>query len=278
MGGGYIRTLLLFDTMDMVKLQASFHIMTDVFKSISFKLNLDEITPSNHDVIIAVVQKSLFVIDTHHSVIDGTLLTTIMDVWGKSYGCQSVQAPFHVEYTGNYPIHKRQILQLKEKYPFSDYVIATTLWSSYLYQMTKKRTFGHIISTRPLEHQYTPGNFITCVQVSYNPSFYDSCVHLTDLIHSVKHQRKTKCALLRCLVAHYISCDFIFDSWLSFKHVKFTTPCKGIYLTHWEDHPITYTHYLSMVGIHEEYYYLTHSMKECDSTTFHDFIKYSTIL
>ena len=57
---GYIRTLLLFDTMDMVKLQASFHIMTDVFKSISFKLNLDEITPSNHDVIIAVVQKSLF--------------------------------------------------------------------------------------------------------------------------------------------------------------------------------------------------------------------------
>jgi hypothetical protein len=300
----YFTTILLFEKLDLDNLDKSFKLTKSFFTKLSFNilfidcdnLNLKNYinnrvidTKSNKDIMITIIQNkllTLLVIDTNHQKVDGMLLFNIIDYWSILYKKNSsIYNDYKLEstnitniinnYKGNYPVNKMIISTLKEKYPFSDYVIVSILWSYYISKMSTKRKFGHVISNRTPGEKYTIGNFITVIGIELSDSFYESCLLLQNTIKRIKSIKTNKIVNYSSLLLNYCKCDVIFDSWLSFKHITFNDKKNiGIYSNNFKSNSnINIVEYVTTIAIHNDYYYLTHSINDCgDNNHFIEFI------
>jgi hypothetical protein len=306
---GYTGMVLLFENLDVNNLNKSFEMITHFFKSkFSFDIifmdcnsldlkyfinnyyNNRNNRKRKRDIIITVIQKEQYYvlfIESHHFKVDGELLFNIIDYWSNLYE-KKTQVTYNYnlltpnimcEHTGYYPVNKILISSLKKKYPFSDYVITTTLWSYFISQNTKYKTFGHVISYRTPNTIYSIGNYHTVQKpLKMCDLFYDSCLLLKNTIIKTKskiHYSKSISHLLNC-----IRSDIIFDSWLTYKHIEFDgKKCKGIYSTLHEYNNMHHTNImhansdnLFVVTFFDDYYYLSKPINGCNSDNFATFI------
>jgi hypothetical protein len=300
---GYTSMVLLFENLDVNNLNKSFEITTHFFKSkFSFDIifmdcnSLDLKTFINNyynnrnnrklkkDIIITVIQKEqyyVFFIESHHFKIDGELLFNIIYYWSKLYE-KKTQVTYNYnlltpnimcEHTGYYPVNKILISSLKKKYPFSDYVITTTLWSYFISQNTKKKKFGHVVSYRTPDTKYSIGNYVTMQKpLKLCDLFYDSCLLLKNTI------KKTKSKIYYKSISFNLNMkrsDIIFDSWLIYKHIEFDgKKCKGIYSTSHEYNNMHHanTDNVLYVTFYDDCYYLSKPINGCNSDNFVTFI------
>jgi hypothetical protein len=271
----YFTVVLVFPKLDPQALQTSFHKLRQEFP-LSFQLCfVDKYLIQPHrqnysaDVIITVIQQNMMVVDAHHTKIDGTLLVNIFFVWSKLYtSSEKIAISPTLPFTSFSMIPSSIIQSLKTKYPFSNYVIACTVWSYYMARGTKKK-FGHVISFRSNHQKNEIGNFITVGIVQLCDTFYESCASLKEMIQTKKTLQPNRTFEVFQTMLNYWKCDFLFDSWLSFKHVSFDGTPSGIYH---KNFLVSQTEFLGIVGMHEKNYYLSSLLDE-GSTRFSDFLK-----
>jgi hypothetical protein len=184
------------------------------------------------------------------------------------------------EHTGYYPVNKTLISSLKKKYPFSDYIITTTLWSYFISQNTKKKTFGHVVSYRTPDTIYSIGNYNTVQKpLKLCDLFYDSCLLLKNTIKRTKSKINYPKSI--SLILNNKRSDIVFDSWLTYKHIEFDgKKCKGIYSTlheYYNMHNANWVHNansdnLLYVTFYDDCYYLSKPINGCNSDNFATFI------
>lgn len=141
--------------------------------------------------------------------------------------------------------------------------------------MTTKQKFGHVISYRTPGEKYTIGNFITVIYVKLSDSFYESCLLLQNTIKNTKSIKINKIVDTPSLILNYCKSDIVFDSWLSFKHITFDDKKNiGIYSNNFKSNSkINIIEHVSTIAIHNDNYYLTHSIDGCgDTNNFIEFI------
>jgi len=305
---GYTSMVLLFENLDVNNLNKSFEMTTHFFKSkFSFDIifmdcnsldlkyfinnyyNNRNNRKRKKDIIITVIQKEQYYvlfIESHHFKIDGELLFNIVDYWSKLYE-KKTQVTYNYnlltpnimcEHTGYYPVNKILISSLKKKYPFSDYVITTTLWSYFISQNTKNKTFGHVISYRTVDTIYSIGNYCTVQKpLKLCDLFYDSCLLLKNTIKKTKS--KIEYPKFIPMILNNIKSNIVFDSWLTYKHIEFDgKKCKGIYAILHEYNNIhnvqMYSQFdkLLIVTFYDDCYYLSKPINGCNSDNFVTFI------
>jgi len=233
-------------------------------------------TPRTTNMCITLLQDrcTTMVIDVHHAFMDGTLVQNILSTWSQCYagGVRAMRPT--VNFLGNYSLAYPWFPALKKQYPFSDYIIATTLWSHFIAENTKTRRFGHVVSVRPARDVCTPGNFISVIEFELSESVLVSCQRLHEVIAQEKRTQSRVSAFLPSAV-NLVKCRVIFDSWLSFKHVKFAGAAPyGIYKKNFLTSNLNVVERIAIVGIHNNSYYMKQGIQGCSEESFISFMKH----
>jgi len=286
--------ILAMDTLNLSSLYQAYLTTTSRFPDMTFtfqylyhdvnsylqerKRTMTGMVPMLPMVSMTVVQNdgTFLIVDADHSKVDGTLLFHILSYWASQYHGSSIPSVLS-KYTGNYPLSKKRLQELKQVYPFSDYVLMTTLWS-YYFAHIKKQTFGHIVSKRKEHETYEIGNYITIVSTELYPDFKTSCSSLQHTIQSTKTTPLTRQQLFTRMVTHYVKSDVVFDSWTMFKHLSFSSYPRGIYRDHFYPCTANAVDYVLVIGIHDDMYYLTHAIPGCSSDSFSTWMSTNKIL
>ena len=283
--------ILAMDTLNLSSLYQAYLATTNRFSDMTFAFQyvhheigsyLQErkraVSYMSYMISITVVQQdgTFLIVDADHYKVDGTLLFHILSYWASQYHGPSIPSLVLPMYTGNYPLSKKKLQTLKQVYPFSDYVLMTTIWSYYL--ASTKKVFGHIVSKRNENETYEIGNYITIVPVELHPDFKTSCSSLQQTLHSVKSKTLTRQQLFTRMVTNYVKSDIVFDSWTMFKHLSFSKQPRGIYRDHLNPCKVNGLDYVVVIGMHDDTYYLTHAIPGCSQDSFSTWMSTNKIL
>jgi hypothetical protein len=178
----------------------------------------------------------------------------------------------------NYPISFEIIKKLKKKYNYSDYIITTTLWSLFLYEMNYADTFFHIISCRKKHELDKQGNYFCIEDIKIADDFEVTCKNMKSIIENNKINYISKHECVYSCVRQFFKMKkkyIFFNSWLTYKHLSFNKNdfLGGVYILPFVHNAINKTHY---VLINDNSYFLSHTVKNIHNSDFMSFLsKYS---
>jgi len=284
----YFTVILLFPLLDTRHLETSLGVVRFLFRPLHITLdiiNCDKPVSSipkrsrqptqENPVLITVFQHqcTTFVIDANHTCVDGTLIYNLLHLWSMAYIGTSYIIEPKIDFVGNYPLSRKLVSKVKLTHPFSDYIISTTLWSHYISAKTNIRTFGHVVSFRGVNETYVAGNFCTVVSVELGKTLYESCYILKKATEYDKDKRNQTTAIIP-IIKNYVTCRVIYSSWLNYKHLKFgSSTCKSFYFDSYENHKITAAKRINLVCMHNNSYYLSHSIDGCNNDSFKGYVR-----
>jgi hypothetical protein len=123
------------------------------------------------------------------------------------------------------------------------------------------------------------GNYIYLLIITIENSILETCQLLSTQIKNIREKNigknklnGIKSILQQITIENILQCNFVFNSWLTYKNISFhNSYCKGIY-TELEVLPLHHTTNTNFVIYHNDYYCLSNTLPNIHNTSFEPYL------